>query len=222
MTKILRWLLPVVFALSATVSTNAETWPDRPIKFISSQAAGGGTDIIGRLVADQLSARVGQPIVYENRPGRRQCHRHAGSGALGAGWLHFFFATAAALVTDPYTFKSLPYDPMTAFVQCRAWPRCRSSCWPIRACRQVAARTDRTTPRPSRTSSPSRPRASGAFPAWWCLAQQASRHQDFLCALHFDGPGIQDAIAGRVPLIIIVASPKPPHRWRAASFARSR
>ena len=116
MTHIMRWLLPVAFAVSAAVSANAETWPDRPIKFISSQAAGGGTDIIGRLVADQLSARVGQPVVYENRPGGGNVIGTQAAARSTPDGYNFFFATAAALVTDPYTFKSLPYDPMTAFV----------------------------------------------------------------------------------------------------------
>src|SRR6187399_1769963 len=64
--------LPAVLLLAASQiasQATAQSWPDRPIKFISSQAAGGGTDVLGRLVADQLSARLGQPIIYENRPG---------------------------------------------------------------------------------------------------------------------------------------------------------
>ena len=64
-------------------------WPDRPVKFISSQAAGSGTDMIGRLVADQLSARIGQPVVYENRPG--------GGNVIGT-------QAAARSAPDGYTF----------------------------------------------------------------------------------------------------------------------
>ena len=60
-----------------------------PIKFISSQAAGGGTDVIGRVVADQLSSRVGQPVVYENRPGGGNVIGTRSRGAFGAGRLHF-------------------------------------------------------------------------------------------------------------------------------------
>ena len=53
-----RLLLPALMV--AAPHTQAQSWPDRPIKFISSQAAGNGTDVVGRLVADRLSARVGQ------------------------------------------------------------------------------------------------------------------------------------------------------------------
>src|SRR6478609_6873279 len=99
MMGIVRRLLLAALMLAAThAQVHAQSWPDRPIKFISSQAAGSGTDVVGRLVADRLSARVGQPIVFENRPG--------GGNVIG---------TQAAVVTDPYTFKSLPYNPMKDF-----------------------------------------------------------------------------------------------------------
>jgi len=57
MNAMLRWILPPMLVLGALTAAPAQNWPDRPIKFISSQAAGGGTDIIGRVMADQLSAR---------------------------------------------------------------------------------------------------------------------------------------------------------------------
>ena len=64
-----RWLAIPALLLTAATAAQSQSWPDRPIKFISSQAAGTGTDIIGRMMADQFSARVGQPVIYENRPG---------------------------------------------------------------------------------------------------------------------------------------------------------
>ena len=72
MIGIVRRLLLRALMLAATQTqgqVQAQSWPDRPIKFISSQAAGNATDVIGRLVADQLAGKLGQPIVYENRPG---------------------------------------------------------------------------------------------------------------------------------------------------------
>jgi tripartite-type tricarboxylate transporter receptor subunit TctC len=48
---------------------SAETWPDRPIRWIVSHAAGGAADVICRLVADKLSEFLGQRVVVENRPG---------------------------------------------------------------------------------------------------------------------------------------------------------
>src|SRR5262245_32871171 len=93
----------------------SSAWPERPIKFISSQAAGGGTDVIGRLIADQLSARLGQPIVYENRPGGGNVIGTQAAARSAPDGHTYFYASAAALVTDPHTYKSLPYDPIKAF-----------------------------------------------------------------------------------------------------------
>src|SRR6187401_1036830 len=102
--KVVGWLLPALLLCAS--QAQAQKWPDRPIKFISSQAAGGGTDLIGRIVADQLSNRVGQPVVYENRPGGGNVIGTQAAARSAPDGYTYFFASAAALVTDPYTFKS--------------------------------------------------------------------------------------------------------------------
>lgn len=119
MSTLLRGLLVSLAVAGASpvahAQTHAQTWPDRPVRFISSQAAGGGTDMIGRLVADQLSAKIGQPVVYENRPGGGNVIGTQAAARSAADGYTFFYASAAALVTDPHTYKSLPYDPIKAF-----------------------------------------------------------------------------------------------------------
>src|SRR3954466_7478207 len=90
-----RLLLPALLLAATQMQAQAQGWPDRPIKFISSQAAGSGTDVVGRLVADRLSARR-RPGAAPRRPADRvrepprrwQCDRHPGGGAFGAGRLH--------------------------------------------------------------------------------------------------------------------------------------
>jgi len=114
MARLRALLLPLLVAAAGSAAT-AQSWPDRPVKFISSQGAGGGTDIIGRTIADQLASRIGQPIVYENRPGGGNVIGTQAAARSAPDGYTFFFASAAALVTDPYTFKSLPYDPMKDF-----------------------------------------------------------------------------------------------------------
>src|ERR1700710_1974137 len=110
-----RLLLSALTLAAAHTQAQAQNWPDRPINFISSRAAGNGTDVVGRLVADRLAVRVGQPIVFENRPGGGNVIGTQAAGRSAPDGYTFFFASAAALVTDPYTFKSLPYDPMKDF-----------------------------------------------------------------------------------------------------------
>ena len=47
---------------------SAQTWPDKPIKFIMTAPAGSSIDTLGRTIADKLSPRLGQPVVVENKP----------------------------------------------------------------------------------------------------------------------------------------------------------
>ena len=102
--------------LTASEQVSAQSWPTRPIKFIVSQAAGGTPDIICRLIADKLSRALGQQVVVDNKPGGGNIIGAQAAARSAPDGYTFFFATAAALVTNPYTFKSLPYDPVKDFV----------------------------------------------------------------------------------------------------------
>src|SRR5215470_5476287 len=93
-----------------------QSWPTRPIKFIVSQAAGGTPDIVCRLITDKVAHALGQQIVVENRPGGGNIVGAQAAARAAPDGYTFFWATAAALVTNPYTFKSLPYDPERDFV----------------------------------------------------------------------------------------------------------
>ena len=108
-TAFLLSLLPLAHA-------NAEQWPTRPIRFIVSHAAGGTPDIICRLISERLSLALGQPVVVEDKPGGSNIVGAVAAARAPADGYTLFFATAAALVSNPYTFKSLPYDAQKDFV----------------------------------------------------------------------------------------------------------
>jgi tripartite-type tricarboxylate transporter receptor subunit TctC len=107
-------LLALIISLSEPVT--AQTWPDHPIRFIVSQAAGGTPDILCRIVTERVGRALGQQIVVENRPGGGNVIGAQAAARAAPDGYTFFWATAAALVTNPYTFKSLPYDPVRDFV----------------------------------------------------------------------------------------------------------
>ena len=101
--------------LALPTQSHAQSWPAQPLHVIVSQAAGSTPDIICRLVMNCLSRGIGQQIVVENRPGGNVIGAQAAAHSAPDGYT-LFFATAAALVTNPYTFRSLPYDPLKDFV----------------------------------------------------------------------------------------------------------
>ena len=61
-------VLVLLLALAAAASASAQVWPDRPIKFVMSAPAGSSIDVLGRVIADKLKDRLGQPVVVENKP----------------------------------------------------------------------------------------------------------------------------------------------------------
>ncbi len=58
------------FAVASAMPVAAQqAWPNRPIKGINPFAAGGPSDVLGRLIGEKLAQRLGQPFLMENRPG---------------------------------------------------------------------------------------------------------------------------------------------------------
>ena len=200
----IRGILAGLMLSGALAAAQAQSWPDRPIKFISSQAAGGGTDVIGRMMADRLSARVGQPVVFENRPGGGNVIGTQAAARSAPDGSTFFFASAAALVTDPHTFKSLPYDPMKDFV---VISRIAQVSFMVLAHPDVPAKNlpeliayAKANPDKLAIATDGARRFSGMIAAW--LNKLAGTQMAYVPYTQMT-QGIQDAIAGRVQLVII-------------------
>ncbi|HZQ14508.1 MAG TPA: tripartite tricarboxylate transporter substrate binding protein [Pseudolabrys sp.] len=88
----------------------ADSWPSRPVRFIVTLGAGSGVDIGARLFGDKLSAKWGQPVVVENRPGGDGMV--AITSFLGAHDDHTLLVTPVSSFTaHPYFHDKLPYDP---------------------------------------------------------------------------------------------------------------
>ena len=114
MKTILRTVCAAV-ALAASVNALAQAWPARPVRLIVSQAAGTSPDIAARLIAERLSRQLGQPLVVDNRAGGQNVIGAQAAARAAPDGYTFFFATTAAIVTNPLTFKTLPYDPPRDF-----------------------------------------------------------------------------------------------------------
>lgn len=94
----------------------APAWPDKPVKIILSQPPGSGPDNVARLLSDRLGKQWGQAVVIENKPGGQNVIGAQAAARSPADGYTFYFATTAALVTNVYLFKQLPYDPQKDFV----------------------------------------------------------------------------------------------------------
>src|SRR5712691_9109749 len=110
-------LLPAAFLLLTLVCAGAAAqtgYPAKPVRFIVPSAAGGGTDIIARALAQKLSVSLGQQFVVDNRPGAGQMigiEMAAKSSADG----HTILMAASTLAINPIMYKKLSYDPLRDF-----------------------------------------------------------------------------------------------------------
>ncbi len=103
----------VFFVIAALVSANApssaQNWPTRAVRFIIPLGPGSGVDITARLLADKLSAKWGQPVVVENKPGGDAII--AITAVIGAHDDHvLLFAPASTFTAHPLLHDKLPYN----------------------------------------------------------------------------------------------------------------
>ena len=114
MLKFVRMLGAAALAASVTFFATiavADDYPNKPIRFVLGQPAGGPTDIVARLIGQKLAERIGQPVVIENRPG-------AGSN-IGTEIVakapkdgYTFLVGTVQQIVNPYLFDGLWWDPL--------------------------------------------------------------------------------------------------------------
>ena len=99
----------------AVGAATAQNYPTKPIRFIVPFAPGGGTDLLGRTIAQKLNEAWGQPVVVDNRAG--------GGGNIGTDMVAksppdgytLLMGYVGNLAINPFLFRSLPYDSMKDF-----------------------------------------------------------------------------------------------------------
>jgi tripartite-type tricarboxylate transporter receptor subunit TctC len=107
-----REVLAGMAALAVASDASAQAaWPDRPLRWIVGYPPGGASDAFARLIAAQMSPRLGQNVVVENRPGGGAVlasEAVARAPADGNTWMH---VDNGILTYNPALYTRLPYDP---------------------------------------------------------------------------------------------------------------
>jgi tripartite-type tricarboxylate transporter receptor subunit TctC len=105
------FLFALVAALALPVAAFAQAWPARPVTFIVPFPAGGNADVLARALAPELSEKLGQQFIIDNRTGASgNIGGNAVAKAAPDGYT-FMFATTGPIATSKLLYKSLPYDP---------------------------------------------------------------------------------------------------------------
>jgi tripartite-type tricarboxylate transporter receptor subunit TctC len=94
----------------AQAQSQSQAWPQRPVRFVLTLGAGSGTDIGGRLLADRLTKKWGQPVVIENKPG--------GDGMIAINAFvsakddHILLLSpTSSFIAHPWMHENRPYQP---------------------------------------------------------------------------------------------------------------
>ena len=102
------------FAAVATVQAQTQPYPTRPIRLVVSFAAGGGVDLVARLIGQKLSEAWSQQVVIDNRPGA--------GGNVSAELVaksppdgYTIYLSSASVVVNASLYKALPYDSLKDF-----------------------------------------------------------------------------------------------------------
>ena len=110
----LLWALAVIVVSPVFAADAQKEFTQRPVRLVSPFAAGGNTDLIGRLIAPKLAERLGQNVIVENRPGA--------GGMVGASQVskatpdgHTLLFISGAFTAHSAVTKNLPYDPVRDF-----------------------------------------------------------------------------------------------------------
>ncbi len=94
----------------------AQTYPDHGVKIIVPVGPAGSYDIVGRLLADQLTRRLGQTVVVENRPGGGAIIGTQAVATAAPDGYTLLIGGLANMIFNAGLYKKLPYDPLADFV----------------------------------------------------------------------------------------------------------
>jgi tripartite-type tricarboxylate transporter receptor subunit TctC len=107
-------LLSAIAVLFPLSSVQAQTYPDKPVKFVVPYPPGGGTDVIARIVQNRYQQLLGQPIIIDNRGGA--------GGSLGTGVVakspndgYSVLFTLSSHTINPAIYPKLPFDTAKDF-----------------------------------------------------------------------------------------------------------
>lgn len=104
-------LIPLGLAAPAA----AQTFPERPVTLIIPFAAGGSTDLVGRLVAEKMSKGLGQQVIVENRGGAGGNLGAAAVAKAAPDGYTILMATVATHALNPAVYTKMPYDAVKDF-----------------------------------------------------------------------------------------------------------
>lgn len=111
-----RGALRTIAAGAASLALPAfAAWPERPIKIIVSFPAGGASDIVARVLGEQLARKLGQPVVIDNRPGAGGSVGGLAVTQAAPDGYTLLLSNSTPISIGPFALEKQPYDPVDGF-----------------------------------------------------------------------------------------------------------
>ncbi len=181
----------------------AQDYPSRPIKIVVPYATGGGTDFLARLLAPELSERLRQPVLIENRPGASTFIGAELVARAAPDGYTLLTSAASTFAINRSLYKKLPYDP-AEFA-----PIALLGQFPLIlvVSKDYAARTVQEFVAGAKAKADGVDFASAGTGSTHHLAMEAFMQRTGVKMVHVPykgaGPALQDIIAGRVPSMLL-------------------
>src|SRR6478736_2459879 len=110
-----RFVLATMVSIAATVAAQSQPYPDKAIRIITGTQTGTSGDLAGRLLAQKLTEQMGQPVVFESRPGA--------NGQIAANYVKtlppdgysVLYVASSTITTGPLMSKSVGFDTFKDF-----------------------------------------------------------------------------------------------------------
>ena len=116
--RIVSLVLPRLVATAAllfSVACGAQSWPTKPIALIVTFAPGGSSDIVARLLAGPLQAKLGQPVIVDNRPGAGGTIGAQAAARAAPDGYTLLLSNSAPISISPFMLTTPTYDPVKSF-----------------------------------------------------------------------------------------------------------
>ena len=108
-------IVALLYGLAVAAAAQAQSFPDKPIRIIVGYAAGGGNDIIVRVMQPEMQKGLGQPVIIENRPGAQSIIAADLVAKSAPDGYTVLMGPSGPMTINPATYSKLPYDAVRDF-----------------------------------------------------------------------------------------------------------
>jgi len=200
------WIAVITCVLLAAPAAAQDSYPSRPIRIVVGYSAGGGNDIIVRVMQPKLQEGFGQTVVVENKPGAQSIIAAEFVAKAPADGYTLLMGPSGPMTINPATYSKLPYHPQRDFAPISmicSFPLIVvvNANLPVRSIADLVAYAKANPAKSNYASS------AGVFQVTTELFKQKTGTQFVMIPYKGSGESIQAVIAGQVTMTIVDPAP---------------